>query len=157
MRLESIPMKVYVDTSVFGGCFDDEYRKWSTRLFRELRQGTKCAIISDITIKELENAPQKVKKLLDILPDKNRKTVFSGDEDIALATAYINEGAITARFYNDALHIAIATINKVDVLVSWNFKHIVNLNRIRLYNSVNLKRGYSLIEIRSPMEVLNEA
>ena len=60
------------------------------------------------------------------------------------------------KFFEDALHIAIATINKVDVLVSWNFKHIVNINRIRLYNSVNLKSGYSMIDIRSPREILTE-
>ncbi len=53
-------------------------------------------------------------------------------------------------------HIAVATLGRVDVVVSWNFKHIVNLNRIRLYNSVNLKLGYPMIEIRSPREVLDE-
>jgi len=53
-------------------------------------------------------------------------------------------------------HFAIVTINRVDVLVSWNFRHIVDLSRIRLYNSVNLKYGYPLLEIRSPREVLYE-
>lgn len=46
--------------------------------------------------------------------------------------------------------------NKVDILVSWNFKHIVNLNRIRLYNATNLKYGYQILEIRTPREILNE-
>lgn len=57
---------------------------------------------------------------------------------------------------SDALHVALATIGRVDVMVSWNFKHIVNLNRIRLFNAVNLEQGYGLIEIRTPMEVLYE-
>jgi hypothetical protein len=65
------------------------------------------------------------------------------------------EGALTNKSYNDALHIALATINNADVLASWNFKHIVNINRIRLYNSINLKLGYKMIEIRTPREILN--
>lgn len=71
-----------------------------------------------------------------------------------LADYYLKEKIITAKFYSDALHISIATINKVDVLTSWNFKHIVNLNRIRLYNSVNLKYGFNMIEIRSPRDIV---
>lgn len=60
------------------------------------------------------------------------------------------------KFHEDALHIAIATIHKVDVLVSWNFKHIVNLDRIKKYNGVNLKHGYMILEIRNPREILIE-
>jgi len=149
-------MRVYIDTSVFGGCFDKEYRTCSAQLFKEFRRGIKKAVISDLTIRELEDAPVKVKNLLNSIPDKSKEIVFAGNEDIDLANAYIAEGVITERFFNDALHIALATISKVDVLVSWNFKHIVNINRIRLYNAVNLKNGYSLIEIRSPLEVIYE-
>jgi hypothetical protein len=79
---------------------------------------------------------------------------LSDDESEHLAEQYIKEGAINRSSEEDALHIAIATVNKVDVLVSWNFKHIVNLDRIRKYNAVNLKYGYSIIEIRSPREIL---
>jgi len=68
----------------------------------------------------------------------------------------VKEGAITKKFHEDALHIAIATINKVDVLVSWNYKHIVNLDRIKKYNSVNMKLGYMILEIRNPREILYE-
>jgi len=73
-----------------------------------------------------------------------------------LAYPYIEEEAVTERFLVDAQHIAIATVNRVNALVSWNFKHIVNLKRVRLYNSVNLRYGYYLLEIRSPVEVLDE-
>jgi len=62
---------------------------------------------------------------------------------------------LTNKSYNDALHIALATLNNSDVLASWNFKHIVNLERIRLYNSINLRFGHRLIEIRTPREILN--
>lgn len=73
-----------------------------------------------------------------------------------ISNNYVQSGAISSKFYEDALHIAIATINHVDVLVSWNFKHIVNLNRIRLYNSVNLKLGYRVLEIRNPKELIDD-
>ena len=75
-------------------------------------------------------------------------------ESRKLAEQYILEGAVSGKFYEDALHIAISTINQVNVLASWNFKHIVNLDRIRQYNAVNLKSGYSILEIRSPREIL---
>ena len=85
---------------------------------------------------------------------ENAEFVAAGQPDNDLAEKYLKEKIVTKKFRSDALHIAIATINKVDVLVSWNFKHIVNLNRIRQYNSVNLKYAYPLIEIRSPMEIV---
>ena len=73
----------------------------------------------------------------------------------ALAQAYLKAGVVTRRQLVDAQHIAVATLHRVDVLVSWNFKHIVNLTRIHGYNSVNLRRGHPLLEIRTPLEVLS--
>ena len=89
------------------------------------------------------------------IPGTNRVDIIVDDEAIKLAEIYITEGALTNKSYNDALHIALATLNNADVLASWNFKHIVNLDRIRLYNSINLRFGYRLIEIRTPREILN--
>ncbi len=80
--------------------------------------------------------------------------ITSDDESRKLAELYMQEKAVSRKFYEDALHIAISTINQVNVLTSWNFKHIVNLDRIRQYNAVNLKNGYSLLEIRTPREIL---
>jgi hypothetical protein len=90
------------------------------------------------------------------IPEGNREYVLLGEKAKGLALSYIEEGAANENYLIDAQHIAIATIERVDVLVSWNFKHIVNLNKIHLYNGVNLKKGYPLLEIRSPMEVLHE-
>lgn len=75
-------------------------------------------------------------------------------ESIELADAYILEKVVGKTSYEDCRHIALATINKVDVLASWNFKHIVNLDRIKDCNSVNLRLGHSMIEIRSPKELV---
>jgi predicted nucleic acid-binding protein len=148
--------RVYIDTSVIGGCYDEEFEKWSLLLFEEFRNGKKIAVISDITLQELELARVEIRQLVDTIPADFKEYIISDEEVAELAKKYLDRGAITKRYYEDALHIAIATINRVDVLVSWNFKHIVNLNRIRLYNSVNLISGYPLIEIRNPREILNE-
>ena len=119
-------------------------------------RGVKVAVISDLTLKELEDAPLKVRSLVGEIPEEHKEYVVLDDETRTLARCYIEEGVVSDGFLIDAQHIAIATVNRGDVLVSWNFKHIVNLTKIRHYNAVNLKYGYPLLEIRSPMVVLYE-
>lgn len=150
-------MKVYADTSVIGGYFDKEFQEWSMALWNEFIAGSKQIMLSDLTIQELEFAREENRNLVTDINAQNRVNVFVNDEAIKLAKLYITEGALTNKSYNDALHIAVATINNADVLASWNFKHIVNLDRIRLYNSINLRFGYRLIEIRTPREILKPA
>ena len=111
-------------------------------------------MLSDLTAQELEFAREEIRNLIIDIPETNRVDIIVDDEAIKLAENYITEGALTNKSYNDALHIALATINNADVLASWNFKHIVNLDRIRLYNSINLRFGYRQIEIRTPREIL---
>jgi hypothetical protein len=147
--------RVYIDTSVIGGCFDEEFKFWSNLLVNEFLSGQKIAIISDITIDEIHDAPQIVINKLDqVLKSEYKELIGSDDEVVELAESYILEGAVSKKYYEDALHIALSTINKASVLASWNFKHIVNLERIRQYNAVNIKKGYSLLEIRSPREIV---
>jgi predicted nucleic acid-binding protein len=146
--------RIYIDTSVIGGCFDNEFEEWSNKLFNEFKAGRKIAVISDVTLDELSNAPEKVQDIISTIPEQFIEVITSSNESEDLAELYIKEGAVTRKFYEDALHIAIATIDQISVLASWNFKHIVNLDRIRLYNAVNLKNGYSILEIRSPREIL---
>ena len=148
-------LRVYIDTSVIGGCLDEEFSPWSNILFEEFKAGLKIPVVSDITMQEIEMAPLEVQKVVESISDK-LESVLLDREAAVLAKAYLDEKIITDKYLLDAQHIALASIEKVDVLVSWNFKHIVNLNRIRLYNSVNLKKDYALIDIRSPREVINE-
>lgn len=149
-------IKVYVDTSLFGGYFDAEFEEWSNKLIEEFKLGLKVLVISDLTLRELEEAPANVRNLVEEIPEEGKEYVILNDEARELAHRYIEEGVVSEGYLVDAQHIAIATVNRVDVLVSWNFRHIVNLTKIRLYNSVNLKYGYPLLEIRSPREVLHE-
>ncbi len=148
--------RIYVDTSVIGGCEDDEFSAWSIRLLDEFRKGSKIAVISSLTREEIEGAPENVESVLSSLPETGVEDVFLSEEAESLALEYVNDGVVGSSHMADAQHIAIATVEKVDVLVSWNFQHIVNLDRIRAFNSVNLRLGYPMLEIRSPREVLHE-
>jgi len=148
--------RVYIDTSVIGGCFDEEFAVWSLKLFGEFHAGSKTAVVSDLTRRELEGAPKNVKNILLSLPEGNIENVFLSDEAERLALHYLKNGVIGRKHIVDAQHIAIASVERVDVLVSWNFQQIVNLDRIHAFNAVNLKLGYSMLEIRSPREVIYE-
>lgn len=145
---------VYTDTSVIGGCFDREFKEHSTLLFNEFKIGTKKLMLSDLAMMELKNASDEVKMKLTEIPKRHKVEIKSTVKAFKLAETYIAEGALSNKCYNDALHIALATLHNADILASWNFKHIVNLNRIKLYNSINLRLGYRLIEIRTPREIL---
>ncbi|MEK6614602.1 MAG: PIN domain protein [Bacteroidota bacterium] len=148
-------MRIYIDTSVIGGCFDEEFQEWSLKLFEEFRNGKKIAIISDVTLGELEDAPPHVRELLSTVPDKFKEIVTLEDEAKKLSHHYIKERIVTVKSLVDTRHIAVASVNRADILVSWNFKHIVNYKLIRLYNSVNLKYGYPVLEIRTPRETID--
>ena len=123
-------------------------------MFQEFVVETQLIMLSDLTLQELEFARDEIRSKVNEIPEENRIALGVEDESIKLAETYISEGALTNKSYNDALHIALATINNSDVLASWNFKHIVNLDRIRLYNSINFRLGYKMIEIRTPREIL---
>jgi hypothetical protein len=148
--------KIYADTSVLGGYFDEEFQNGSVQLIEEFRRGKKILVLSDITLMELELAPDNVKELINTIPRDKIEFVFFDEETKFLALKYIEEEVVSKKFLLDAQHIALATLSHVDVLVSWNFKHIVNLRKIQLYNSINLKYGHSFIEIRTPKEVIDE-
>jgi hypothetical protein len=145
-------LRIYIENSVIGGYFDTVFEEATRKLFEKFRNGEYLAIISTHTFGELyDGAPENV--------INNLKSIFYEqidvtDEMLNLTQKYMDEKIVGDNYRSDALHIAIATISGVDVLVSWNFKHIVNLNKIKLFNSVNLKEGYNLLEIRTPQEVI---
>jgi predicted nucleic acid-binding protein len=147
--------RIYIDTSVVGGYFDEEFKEATIKLFERLDNNEIIFVVSDLLDLELINAPQQVREhLLKYSADKFQRIELT-EEAIKLADTYINEKIVGKTSLEDCRHIAMATIHKVDVLASWNFKHIVNLDRIKGYNSVNLRLGYSMIEIRSPKDLVN--
>jgi len=146
--------RFYLDTSVFGGLFDEEFEEATLELFERVKSGQVVCVFSDLTETELLNAPENVKRHFKTLAKENIERVIVTDEILILASKYVAEKVVGQTSFDDCVHIATATIYKVDILVSWNFKHIVNVYRIRGYNSVNIRANYQSLEIRSPKEIL---
>ncbi|MGC4129421.1 MAG: PIN domain protein [Bergeyella sp.] len=153
--MESKRLTLYVDTSVVGGYFDEEFAIETQELFDNLPQSKYDIMYSSVTESELLNAPKQVRELLDTVPEQLKRKVELTEEAVKLADTHIAENVVGKTSREDCFHIALATINKADILVSWNFKHIVNVFRIRGYNAVNLKLGYTQIDIRSPKDIIN--
>jgi len=143
----------YLDTSVFGGYFDEEFSDNTVPFFERIFDEGIQIYISKLLIAELANAPSQVKELLNQIPNELRLFVELTEEAKTLANKYIEEKVVGRTSRADCQHIAMATLANADILVSWNFKHIVNIDRIRGYNGVNLLMGYNQIEIRTPKEI----
>lgn len=146
-------LRIHVDTSVLGGCFDPEFAAWSNGLIEDFRRGVFWSVLSDVTAAEVELAPDFVRALHTELLTITTEVVPVTPEALHLLAAYEAHGVLGPRFRNDMLHIAIATVVEVDVLVGWNFNHIVRLDKIRLFNGVNTELGYKTLAIHSPREV----
>ncbi len=145
-------LRVYIDTSVVGGYFDDEFEDVTKLFFDRIFKKDFLVYFSEISEAELSLAPDFVRDLKSKIPVDSYRYIELDDESRELAETYIQEKILGKSSLDDAYHIAIATVNRLDVLVSWNFKHIVNYDKIKLFNSVNLRLGYPMIEIRSPKE-----
>ena len=146
--------RLYFDTSVFGGVFDEEFQEASKQLFERVVNGSICCVYSEIAESEILKAPKRVQDFFKSLPAENTEKVEVTDEVLSLATKYIEENVVGQTSFDDCVHIAAATIYEVDILASWNFKHIVNIYRIRGYNSINTRLNYKSLEIRSPKEIM---
>ena len=146
--------RVYLDTSVYGGYFDAEFELWTKILFEQIKKGEYKVIYSQLIDIELVPAPEKVRNLAQNLTSNQIEYVEISDVAVELAENYLNENVVGKTSRADRIHISLATLLNADVLVSWNFKHIVNVNRIRGYNAVNYKLGHKILEIRTPREIL---
>jgi predicted nucleic acid-binding protein len=146
--------RFYIDTSVIGGVFDTEFEEHSVILMEKVKLGQIKAVVSDVTENEIMKARKEIRDFYTSLPKSSIEFVDITKDAVLLADYYIKEKVVGKTSRNDCLHIGIATASRVDILVSWNFKHIVNIYRIRGYNSVNLKLGFPTLEIRSPKEIV---
>jgi len=138
-----VKQRIYLDTSVFGGYYDDEFEEFTKPLFERIKNNNYILLFSTVTQDELENAPKEVKELVLHLKAAFTEYLEPSDEAVDLAMEYIAEKVVGQTSFTDCLHIALATINHADFLVSWNFKNIVNIIRIMGYNSVNIRKGIS--------------
>ncbi|HUU59575.1 MAG TPA: hypothetical protein VMZ50_08530 [Phycisphaerae bacterium] len=147
------PLRVYADTSVFGGVRDEEFSEPSRRFFAQAREGRFALVLSALVQRELKPAPEEVRGLFE------EALLFAEVVDVAaeamlLQQAYLAAQIVSAKFSDDALHVATATVTECSVIVSWNFKHIVHYDKILLYNAVNTMNRYPSIAIYSPREVI---
>ena len=147
--------RVYIDTSVVGGQFDKEFSADTIPFFEEVAAGKFMVILSDLLEAELLRAPSQVRDFLTTLPAPQIERLQLTQAAADLADHYIAAKVVGPTSRADCQHIAMATLAKADVLVSWNFKHIVNLDRIRGYNGINYQLGHPMIEIRTPKEIIS--
>jgi len=145
--------RIYVDTSVIGGCCDPEFHEWSHGLLADFQAGVFSLLLSELTDAEIQKAPDEVKNAYLNFRECADEIIELSPEAIELADAYLKHNILTLNFRDDARHIAMATIAGVDLVVSWNFKHIVHFERIQKFNAVNIEMGYKPISIYSPREV----
>jgi hypothetical protein len=145
--------RIYLDTSVLGGCFDPEFATWSNGLLDDMRAGRFIPVLSELLATELAGAPGAVRKVHAELLQLSETPVAIDGEALDLLAAYEASSVLGPKYWADMLHIALATVADVDLLVSWNFKHIVRFDKIRLFNAVNLQQGYRPLAIHSPREV----
>ena len=147
-------MKIYADTSVFGGVFDKEFSEPSKQFFDEVESGRFTLVTSAVVEAEIEPAPENIRQLFNRYADI-AKIADVSKEALELQLHYIKSGVVTEKSLDDALHVAISTVSGCDLIVSWNFKHIVHFDKIPKYNAVNTLNGYTHIGIYSPLEVIH--
>jgi len=146
-------IRVYADTSVFGGVFDEEFRVASEIFFAQVRSGRFRLVTSAIVQEEVAPAPLEVREFFGGMLGLVEVADISEDA-LQLRSAYLDAGIVSQKWSEDALHVAVATVSGCSLMVSWNFKHIVHFQKIPLYNAVNTLRGYAQIGIFSPLEVI---
>lgn len=148
----------YLDTTIFNFVFaegDAERKDITKKFFNDLPSIAEGIYISDEVIREISRAPEPRKSQLEDLVRKTNPLLLDIDlETEELAERYIKEGIIPEKYRSDALHIAVSVINRIDVIVSWNFEHIVKLKTRIMVSGVNKLFGYHEIEICSPEEVV---
>ena len=150
--------KIYIETTLFNFYVDEsrgDAHRDTVRLFKEIADGKYAAFTSDYVVDELRKAStEKSAKMLSLLTEYNIPVLSMSDEADRLADIYVAEGVIPQRYHTDGLHIAIATVNDLDMIISMNFEHIVKRKTIKMTGHINTMNGYRAIEIYSPMEVI---
>ena len=150
--------KIYLETSVFNFCFADDApdKKQDTlKLFDEIRAGMYLPYTSAYVVQELTRADEpKQSQMVALIGEHDMRFIEQSDTIRTLAGIYVAEGIIPEKHLTDALHIAAATVNDLDIIASYNFKHIVKRKTVTMTEVVNLREGYKRIGIFSPTEVI---
>lgn len=147
------PLRVFVDTSVFGGMFDIEFEADTRAFFKEVAAGNFSLAVSKQVYDEIVPAPGQVKSFFDaLLP---QMVLFNDSPEVQyLVEVYLDKKVVGRKSLNDALHVAYATVHGCSGLVSWNFKHIISEDKSLAFNLANTEQGYPQIFIASPREIV---
>jgi predicted nucleic acid-binding protein len=144
---------LYLDTSVLGGYFDDEWKQPTQELWRQMESGLWRFTASTVALDELAAAPERVRDLFDDTFESDQLVIVTSEME-QLAAKYIEGSVLTPKYTDDARHVAACTVAKIDYLVSWNFRHLVNVQRETGFNAVNLLQGYKPVRIVNPLELI---
>ncbi|HCN30727.1 MAG TPA: PIN domain protein [Verrucomicrobiales bacterium] len=147
---------LYLDTSVIGGYFDDEWKEATQEMFQRAELGMYQFVASVVTAREIMGAPPEVQAHFASTFTDEAQILELNDEAETLASAYLTAGVVTPKYADDARHIAVATVHALPLVVSWNFKHLANIKREAGFNAVNLLHGYPQIRILTPLQLLND-
>jgi len=151
----SLLLRIYTDTSVIGGCFDEQFAEYSNQFMAHVREGRFRLLISDVVARELQAAPPNVQHVLNQFSPDQVESLMIDDRTFDLVDAYLAANILGPRSVDDATHVAAAALAHADAIVSWNFKHIVRLDKIKAYNQVNRKYGLPSLTIVTPIEVVH--
>ena len=150
------PLRIYADASAIGGCIDPEFAADSLRMIEEVRRGRLVLLLSDIVLAELADAPPRVQSVVQSLPATAVEKVEITEEVLRLRDEYLAARIVGLRWADDAAHVAAATVARADAIASWEFQHIVRLDKMKAYNQVNLRQGYGILTIVTPKEVVSD-
>jgi predicted nucleic acid-binding protein len=145
---------LYLDTSVIGGYFDAEWMADTRELWTQARAGKWRLLTSIVTERELENAPENVRQLFLDTFQSASELLMATEEAEDLAEEYLRAAVVSPKYADDALHVAICSTHRIPYLVSWNFRHLVNVRREAGFNAVNLLQGYAPLSIVNPKELI---
>ena len=146
-------IRVYADTSIIGGVFDEEFKVPTRKFFDQVKSGQFALVTSAIVQDEIALAPTEVRNFFDEVL-RFSGVVEVSEHALQLRDAYVHSRVVSVKYSDDALHVAVATVSGCSLIVSWNFKHIVHFQKIPLYNAINAIQGYPQIAILSPLEVI---
>lgn len=145
---------LYLDSSVIGGYFDEQFKEATQELWKQAENGLYKFRVSILVADEMENAPKQVQELFQ-KTFAEEDSLFNFDQEMDnLAKLYLRQGVVTQKYAEDAGHVAACTVARIDYLVSWNFKHLVNVRREAGFNAVNLLQGHPSVRILSPLELI---
>ena len=152
--------KIYLETTLFNFYFDEDRgfaHKGTVKLFDDIAAGKYEVFTSRFVIDELNNAPKaKREKMLDLILKYDIPILETTEEAVRIADLYIEEKIIPQKYRTDGLHIAIATVNDLDMIISMNFQHIVKRKTKIGTGNINTLNNYRAVEIYSPMEVIED-